>query len=92
MVEKRINRPAKLFPERRLRWSQISRFGLIVLGLLITLSGCGSSSSSNGGEGTQVNLAWDPPTLNSEGDPLTDLFGFRIYEGMTPGDYTMIRT
>jgi hypothetical protein len=33
-------------------------------------------------------LAWEPPTANEDGSPLTDLAGYRIHYGMLPGDYT----
>ena len=35
-----------------------------------------------------VTLAWDPPTTNEDGTPLTDLAGFIIYYGTTSGDYS----
>lgn len=33
-------------------------------------------------------LAWQPPTQNEDGTPLTDLAGYRIYYGTTSGKYT----
>ena len=33
-------------------------------------------------------LAWDPPATNTDGTPLTDLAGYEIYYGPTPGNYT----
>lgn len=35
-----------------------------------------------------ITLAWNPPTQNADGSPLTDLAGYRIYYGTTPGDYS----
>ena len=33
----------------------------------------------------QIKMAWDPPTTNSDGSPLTNLAGYRIYYGAAPG-------
>lgn len=34
-----------------------------------------------------VTLSWSPPTENTDGTPLTDLAGYRIYWGTTSGSY-----
>lgn len=34
-----------------------------------------------------VELSWEPPTQNEDGSPLTDLAGFKVYWGTTPGEY-----
>jgi hypothetical protein len=34
-----------------------------------------------------VTLNWTPPTQNEDGTSLTDLAGYRIYWGTTPGSY-----
>jgi hypothetical protein len=34
-----------------------------------------------------ATLSWQPPTQNTDGTPLTDLAGFKIYWGTTPGEY-----
>ena len=31
-----------------------------------------------------VTLAWDPPTTNADGTPLTDLAGYKVYYGIQP--------
>ena len=36
----------------------------------------------------QVLLSWNPPTQNTDGTPLTNLAGYRIYWGLTPGSYS----
>jgi hypothetical protein len=65
---------------------------LIILAFTFSIPGCGgggeSSSSSSGGiNGDRatpiysVNIAWDPPTTNVDGSPLTDLAGYRLYYG-----------
>lgn len=35
-----------------------------------------------------VTLSWSPPTRNTDGTPLTDLTGFRVYYGTAAGNYT----
>ena len=35
----------------------------------------------------QAILSWDPPITNADGSPLTDLSGYRIYYGTSPGVY-----
>lgn len=37
-----------------------------------------------------VTLAWDAPTTNADGTPLTDLGGYRIYHGKQRGEYSVI--
>lgn len=32
-------------------------------------------------------LTWEAPTTNEDGSPLTDLAGYRVYYGTTPGSY-----
>lgn len=39
------------------------------------------------GDGS-VTLSWQAPTMNTDGTPLTDLAGYKIYYGTAPGDYT----
>jgi hypothetical protein len=34
-----------------------------------------------------ISLAWDPPTTNADGSPLTDLAGYKIYYGTAFGTY-----
>jgi hypothetical protein len=41
----------------------------------------------NQGEGT-AELSWTPPTENADGSTLTDLAGYRIHYGTSPGTYT----
>jgi len=35
-----------------------------------------------------VTLAWDAPTTNEDGTPLTDLAGYILYWGLAPDNYT----
>ena len=41
-----------------------------------------------GAQTYSITLNWSPPTENDDGSPLTDLAGFRLYWGTTPGMYT----
>jgi len=34
-----------------------------------------------------VTLSWTPPTQNTDGSQLNDLWGYRIYYGTSPGSY-----
>lgn len=37
-----------------------------------------------------VTLSWTPPTQNTDGTPLTDLAGYKIYQGTTSGTYPVV--
>ncbi len=45
----------------------------------IEVEGTGSAS---------LTIAWNAPTQNADGSPLTDLDGYRIHYGTSPGDYS----
>ncbi len=36
----------------------------------------------------ELSLAWDPPTQNADGTPLTDLAGYRVHYSNVSGQYT----
>lgn len=63
-------------------------------GITITVSD-GEDSASLGPFAISVDavtlgsatLSWTPPTQNTDGTPLTDLSGYRIYWGTSPGSY-----
>jgi hypothetical protein len=49
-----------------------------------------SSTSNTGGTGAatgSATLTWYPPTQNTDGSPLRNLGGYRIYWGTTQGTY-----
>jgi len=63
---------------------------------VFALFGCGGGISTNEqtgnvtpGTGT-ATLSWAAPTTNVDGTPLTDLAGYKVYYGTTPGVYTSI--
>jgi len=68
-------------------------FSVIFLILVLILGGCGgsgggaSSSGGGGGGAGTISLAWDAPTTNSDGTPLTDLGGYYVYYGTASGVY-----
>lgn len=62
-------------------WPQIIMGCLIVLACMVTCSPA---------EAFQV--CWEPPTENVDGTPLTDLAGYSIYFGTSPGMYPNSRT
>lgn len=66
---------------------------LISLTMLSALAGCGNDPTLSSWDGTaigggRVTLAWDAPTTNIDGTPLTDLAGYKIYYGTSSGYYT----
>ena len=73
---------------------QKARLLIFTMFLMLTLlfhscgGGGGGGSSSNGSSRTSAALTWDAPTTNDDGTPLTDLAGYKIYYGTSPGNYT----
>ncbi len=59
---------------------------LFFLTFLLGLSGCGGSGDSGSSIGA-VALIWEAPTTNSDGTPLTDLAGYKIYYRTSSGSY-----
>lgn len=67
--------------------------------LVVVLAGCGAGggqsalpgggSASTTGTGSSAHaLMWDAPTSNTDGSPITDLAGYKIYYGTVSGNYT----
>lgn len=70
---------------------------VVVLGLLCAFSmiaGCGGGGTSSsvpffGSPGAaETMLAWEAPSTNTDGAALTDLEGFRVHYGTSPGNYS----
>jgi hypothetical protein len=36
----------------------------------------------------QTSISWDPPTINADGTPITDLSGYKVHYGTSSGKYT----
>ena len=66
-------------------------FFIIILVIFLLIGGCGGdgggSSSGTSGTGGTISLAWDAPTTNADGSSLTDLKGYWIHYGTSPGLY-----
>ncbi len=61
--------------------------------LLLTLVGCGGGGAGGGGGnggliGASVSLTWDATTTNTDGSPITDLAGYKVYYGTSAGSYS----
>jgi hypothetical protein len=52
------------------------------LGVSLTGSGTASPPADK-----TITLAWDPPTTDVNGNPITDLVGYVLYYGPSPGNY-----
>ncbi len=62
--------------------------GSTTIAALSTLSGNISSSTMLTVTTGSATLAWNAPTTNTDGTPLTDLAGYKIYYGTSSGNYT----
>jgi hypothetical protein len=54
---------------------------IITLSFAFSLQSCGEPDYA-------VTLGWDVPTNNTNGTPLTDLAGYELSIGSSPGNYT----
>ena len=86
----------------------VSSIATLCLILLLTACGGGGGGDNNpavepgsidngGGSGGSssdrtATLSWVPPTENTDGSPLTDLAGYKIYYGTTAGNYPNVIT
>ena len=43
-------------------------------------------------EAGSIAVSWNAPTTNTNGTPLTNLAGFKVYWGTAPGNYTSSAT
>lgn len=59
---------------------------LLLVAILFVISP-GMTNSAHSGE---AYLTWDPPTTNTDGTPLTDLAGYKVYYGTASGNYDTI--
>jgi hypothetical protein len=63
--------------------------------LAVSIAGCHSEADTPAGAQTgsglepqSVEVAWQPPTANSDGTPLSDLAGYNLYYGSSSHHYT----
>jgi len=82
---------------RRPNWLKNTIGAIIIVPLFAALAGCGggitelSGTGGGGGGGATLKsatVAWNQSTTNSDGSPLLDLAGYRVYYGTSSGDYT----
>lgn len=62
--------------------SELRKCGKAIFSALVLVAGAISIQAA------EVSLAWDAPTNNIEGTPLTDVAGYRIYHGYQSGKYS----
>jgi len=83
----------------------MSHLSLIAV-FTVMITGCGGgvsvdSQAANGGgpvassppatpPSSSRQLLWDAPTTNADGTALTDLAGYKIYYGASPGSYSIV--
>jgi hypothetical protein len=60
---------------------------VIILTTVFILAGCGGGGEGGGTGVPTINLAWDAPTTNVDGSPLTDLAGYKVNVGTAPRTY-----
>ena len=91
------NTTTKLFAHAKPHHLDKKTFGFhafVLAAALITVSaltGCGGSGSVSTQPVTgSASLAWDAPSTNADGTPLTDLTGYKVYYGTEPGVYQSI--
>lgn len=62
---------------------------LVGSGVVFVLAGCGGGSGGSvppaSTRSTDVTVSWVVPSTNVDGTPLTDLAGFRVHYGTSPG-------
>ena len=66
---------------------------IIYLIIIIITGGCGdggSGSATSGGGTENATLSWDAPITNTDGTDLTDLAGYKLYYGTSPGTYDSV--
>ncbi len=72
--------------------------GILFISLFLA-AGCGGGGSTtaaadngNNNGNDAATLSWQPPTENTDGSPLTDLAGYKIYYGTDVGNYPEVIT
>jgi len=69
---------------------------IFAISMILGIFGCGNNGSPTPNttlSGTilkSVELAWDSPTTNTNGSTLSNLAGYKIYMGPTPGKLTLL--
>jgi hypothetical protein len=64
---------------------------IVSLFILLSFSSCGGGSGAGSvSPSNSVTLAWNAPTTNTDGNPLTDLVGYKLHYGTSSGNYTRV--
>ena len=88
-----------LSQRRHVKATRFRAFALAAYLLSVfALFGCGGGVATTAETGNstpgmgmgQATLSWAVPTTNVDGTPLTDLAGYKVYYGTTPGVYSSI--
>lgn len=70
--------------KRRAKGSATQTEAMRLIGVVVCLAALALP-----GRGAEVTLAWDPPTNNTDGTPLTDLAGYKLYSGQASQVYSV---
>ena len=70
----------------------LALFSVFSLTILLVMNSCGGGGSSSHSNSTDnfATLSWDPPTINADGTPLTDLAGYKVHYGTSSRNYTAV--
>jgi len=70
-----------------LQWRPKFVLALLLAVIISVCVSCRESVTANQVSTGSTTLSWMPPTQNSDGSPLTDLAGYKIYFGNESGNY-----
>ena len=70
-----------------LQWRHHVFLTLLLAVIVSACVSCRESVTANQVGTSSTTLSWTPPTQNSDGSPLTDLAGYKIYYGNESGNY-----
>lgn len=59
----------------------LSKLAGLVCGAVLALSAAAAPAA-------EVAVNWEPPTTNTDGSPVTDLKGYKVYTGTSSGNYS----
>jgi hypothetical protein len=67
---------------------------IVSLFIVLSFSSCGGGGGGSGAGSISpsgsATLAWDAPTTNTDGSPLTDVAGYKVHYGTSSGNYTRV--
>lgn len=71
--------------------STLWHIAIILSYINLFLTACGADNTGGSvakqANSTSATLSWESPTTNADGTPLKDLAGYKLYFGMTSGQY-----